>query len=318
MPTPPAGGLRAVRPADLRSIATTSPEDTYVLAVDLGTGGPKVAVLSATGRIVAHAFESVGIELTDDGGAEQSPDAWWSAIVSSARRALADSGVAPERVVGVGCTSQWSGTVPVDEEGDAIGPAITWMDSRGARAVRETVRGALNVQGYSRLEAGALGAAHGRDPQPVGEGPRGPHPLPACAAPRRLRRDGGVPRAGRLPGPAPHGVGPGVARLHHAALGHRQPGHRRHRLRRRTGRVGRPGADPSCPTSSRPAACWAGCAPARPPSSACWPAPPSSPAPVTSTRPRWARERWPTSTPTSTSGPRAGSAATSLSRRPTR
>ena len=30
------------------------------------------------------------------------------------------------------------------------GPAIIWMDSRGARAVsRETVRGALNVQGYS-------------------------------------------------------------------------------------------------------------------------------------------------------------------------
>jgi hypothetical protein len=32
----------------------------YVLAVDLGTGGPKVAVISATGRIAAHAFEAVG------------------------------------------------------------------------------------------------------------------------------------------------------------------------------------------------------------------------------------------------------------------
>ena len=142
-----------------------------MLAVDLGTGGPKVAVLASTGRVVAHAFQAVGIDLTDDGGAEQSPQAWWDAIVGSARRALADAGVAPEDIVGIGCTSQWSGTVPVDGDGAAIGPAITWMDSRGARAVRETVRGALNVQGYSASKlakwvrrTGGIPSLSGKDP----------------------------------------------------------------------------------------------------------------------------------------------------------
>src|ERR1700683_3807766 len=140
MPSPPRpGGLHAARPVELRTIETTSPDETYVVAVDLGTGGPKVAILSATGRLAAHAFEPVGMHLTDDGGAEQSPDDWWAAIVRSARTALAESGVAPERVVGVGCTSQWSGTVPVDGDGAAIGPAIIWLDSRGAHAVREAV-----------------------------------------------------------------------------------------------------------------------------------------------------------------------------------
>ena len=89
-----------------------------------------------------------------------------------AREALADSGVAAERVVGIGCTSQWSGTVPVDDEGDAIGPAIIWMDSRGAQAVRETVvRGALNVQGYSPSklarwvrQTGGIPSLSGKDP----------------------------------------------------------------------------------------------------------------------------------------------------------
>ena len=148
-----------------------SPEATYVLAVDLGTGGPKVAVVSAAGRIVAHAFRPVGITLTEDGGAEQSPEEWWGAIVASTQQALADSGVAPERVVGVGCTSQWSGTVPVDGAGRAIGPAISWMDSRGARAVRETVRGSLNVQGYSASKlarwvrrTGGIPSLSGKDP----------------------------------------------------------------------------------------------------------------------------------------------------------
>jgi xylulokinase len=153
---------------EVRPIDSTTP---HVLAVDLGTGGPKVAVLASTGRVVAHAFQAVGIDLTDDGGAEQSPQAWWDAIAASARRALADSGVAPGDIVGIGCTSQWSGTVPVDGSGAAIGPAITWMDSRGARAVRETVRGALNVQGYSASKlakwvrrTGGIPSLSGKDP----------------------------------------------------------------------------------------------------------------------------------------------------------
>lgn len=142
-----------------------------MLAVDLGTGGPKVAVVTLTGRIVAHAFEGVGIALTEDGGAEQSPDAWWSAVASCARRALDESGAAAERVVGIGCTAQWSGTVPIDDAGEAIGPAISWMDSRGAREVRETVRGSVNVQGYSPSKlarwvrkTGGIPSLSGKDP----------------------------------------------------------------------------------------------------------------------------------------------------------
>ena len=170
MPTPRTG-LHARPATELRTVSTTGPDDTFVLAVDLGTGGPKVAVLSGAGRIVAHAFRPVGLDLTEDGGAEQSPRDWWQAVVASTREVLADSGVAPERVVGIGCTSQWSGTVPVDDEGDAIGPAIIWMDSRGARAVRDTVRGALNVQGYSASKlarwvrrTGGIPSLSGKDP----------------------------------------------------------------------------------------------------------------------------------------------------------
>jgi xylulokinase len=147
------------------------PTGASVLAVDLGTGGPKAAVLESTGRIAAHAFQAVGIHLTEDGGAEQSADEWWAAVVSAARRALADSGVAPDQIKGVGCTGQWSGTVAVDGEGQAVGPAISWMDSRGARSIRETVRGAVNVQGYSPSKltrwvrkTGGIPSLSGKDP----------------------------------------------------------------------------------------------------------------------------------------------------------
>jgi len=171
MRTPSAPTLRAVAATELRPLVETRPDDTYVLAVDLGTGGPKVAVISATGRIAAHSFERVGIALGEDGSAEQLPGDWWGAIVNSARRALSESGVAPERIIGVGCTAQWSGTVPIGADGRAIGPAITWMDSRGAAAVRQKVRGALNVQGYSAPKlakwvrrTGGIPSLSGKDP----------------------------------------------------------------------------------------------------------------------------------------------------------
>ncbi|HEX3796470.1 MAG TPA: FGGY-family carbohydrate kinase [Acidimicrobiales bacterium] len=171
MRTAPAPTLRAAEPVTLRQLPDLPPEGAFVLAIDLGTGGPKVAVISATGRIAAHAFERVGISLGDDGSAEQNPDEWWGAIVRSGRQAMAESGVDPAHVVGVGCTAQWSGTVPIGPDGTAIAPCISWMDSRGANAVRETVRGALNVQGYGASKAarwirrtGGIPSLSGKDP----------------------------------------------------------------------------------------------------------------------------------------------------------
>lgn len=147
------------------------PGEACVLAVDLGTGGPKVAVVSVTGLIVAHAHEPVTLTLTADGGAEQDADEWWRAVVAAARRALSDSQVPPEQVVGIGCTAQWAGTVPVGDDGRAVAPAVIWMDSRGSAAVRQAVRGPVNAFGYDIRKAprwirrtGGAPSLSGKDP----------------------------------------------------------------------------------------------------------------------------------------------------------
>ncbi len=140
-----------------------------VLAVDLGTGGPKVAVVSASGRIVSHATETVTLHLLDGGGAEQDPEEWWSTICSASHRALAEAG--PVELIGVGCTAQWSGTVAVDAEGRALMRAVIWMDSRGNDAIRNVVGGSVNVLGYDprklmrwvQITGGAPGLS-GKDP----------------------------------------------------------------------------------------------------------------------------------------------------------
>jgi len=147
------------------------PGEQYVVAVDLGTGGPKVAVVSTSGRIVAHATEPVDLHLLDGGGAEQDPRQWWSAIAAASRRALAGAGVPDDRLIGVGCTAQWSGTVAVGGDGQPLMDAIIWMDSRGNRAIRKVAGGAVNVLGYDprkilrwvQVTGGAPGLS-GKDP----------------------------------------------------------------------------------------------------------------------------------------------------------
>src|SRR6478735_582711 len=88
-----------------------------VLAVDLGTSGPKVALVATTGAVVESEYEPTRLILTDDGGVEQDPDDWWRAITAATRRMMARTDVPPERVIGVCCTAQWLGTVAVDGAG---------------------------------------------------------------------------------------------------------------------------------------------------------------------------------------------------------
>lgn len=44
----------------------------YILAIDLGTGGPKVALVSTDGEIVGHEFEKTELLLLPGGGANSS------------------------------------------------------------------------------------------------------------------------------------------------------------------------------------------------------------------------------------------------------
>jgi len=51
--------------------------DPVVLAVDLGTGGPKVALISLGGEIVGSVYRRVEPKVAADGTAVQNPDVWW-------------------------------------------------------------------------------------------------------------------------------------------------------------------------------------------------------------------------------------------------
>lgn len=126
-----------------------SAKDKYILAIDLGTSGPKVALFSTQGELIGSEFEETKVMLLPDGGAEQSPEDWWNAIQTAGKRLLARRLVPSDEIVAIASTAQWSGTVAVDRDGNAIGNAIIWMDLRGAPYIHKLVDGPFKVEGYA-------------------------------------------------------------------------------------------------------------------------------------------------------------------------
>lgn len=145
--------------------------DQYVLAIDLGTSGCKVGLVSITGEAVAWAFRPVPLLVIDQIGAEQNPDEWWQAFVEAAQEVLALSTVPREQIVAVCASTQGEGTIAVDRDGNSLMNAVTWLDMRGGRNLMREMRGFLKVAGYDAIKlqkwlrlCGGAPALSGKDP----------------------------------------------------------------------------------------------------------------------------------------------------------
>jgi xylulokinase len=108
----------------------------HVLSIDLGTSGPKVALVDASGEIAASSARSVQTHLIPPDGAEQEPEEIWSAIRSAVQQVVKEAGRPAAEIVGVSIASQFSSIVPVGRDGQSLMNLILWMDGRGAPCAR--------------------------------------------------------------------------------------------------------------------------------------------------------------------------------------
>ena len=118
-----------------------------ILAIDHGTSGIKAALVTPRGEVLDFAFVSTPTQFLADGGAEQDPDDWWNALVAASATLFERN--FPDAVEAVCVSSTFSTTVAVGADGRPLMPAITWMDSRGARHVRALMDGVAKVGGYN-------------------------------------------------------------------------------------------------------------------------------------------------------------------------
>jgi xylulokinase len=149
----------------------TSHDEPLCLAIDLGTGGLKVGLVSLDGRLVAKELHAVATTTGDRGAATQDAAQWWATICGAARRLLDLDGVSASAVAAIAVTGQWASTVPVDAAGTPTGPCVMWLDTRGGVHTRRVVGG--RVQGYRPAAVVKWVARTGGAPSTSGADPVG-------------------------------------------------------------------------------------------------------------------------------------------------
>lgn len=147
--------------------------DRWILAVDLGNGGPKVAVVGLDGEVRRTAMRPVRVHIGLDGAATQDATEWWGGLVEATREAIDAAGADPSALHAVGITGQWGSSVPVDVHGEPAGDVLLWADTRARDLVRQVIGGPVSVSGIAPHKALPYVRVTGGAPSPSGADPTG-------------------------------------------------------------------------------------------------------------------------------------------------
>ncbi len=108
---------------------------SLLLGIDVGTSGCKAILIAPDGSVRAEAISEYPMQVPRPGWAEQNPEDWWEATISSIEQVLANS--RGDSIAGVGLTGQMHGLVLLDEAGKVLRPCIMWNDQRTAAQCAE-------------------------------------------------------------------------------------------------------------------------------------------------------------------------------------
>src|SRR5947209_2588360 len=108
----------------------------YFLGFDGGTESMRVGIFDGEGTPITFAAEPYALKHPRPGWAEQNPAEWWACLVAAVRKAMVQSGIAPEAVAGISldCTSPT--VVALDARDRVLRPALMWMDVRAVDQAR--------------------------------------------------------------------------------------------------------------------------------------------------------------------------------------
>ncbi|MFW9805336.1 MAG: xylulokinase [Candidatus Thorarchaeota archaeon] len=101
-----------------------------VLAIDSGTTGVRSMFFDKSGNVLGKAYSEFESYFPSPSWVEQDAESWWSKSCETIKRALSESGLDAERVIGISVTNQRETIVPVDDNGLPLRRAIVWQDRR--------------------------------------------------------------------------------------------------------------------------------------------------------------------------------------------
>ncbi|TET36512.1 MAG: ribulokinase [Planctomycetota bacterium] len=130
-------------------------DNYYYIGIDVGTASARAGIFDGTGRILAAASREIVIWRPEADFVEQSSDNIWQACSRAVREAMADAGIEPVQVHGIGFDATCSlvaldsddRPVTVSPTGENRQNVIVWMDHR---AIEQAER--INVFGHEVLK----------------------------------------------------------------------------------------------------------------------------------------------------------------------
>jgi D-ribulokinase len=126
----------------------------HFIGIDVGTGSARAGIFDKQGRMLATAKRDIALYRDGPDIAEQSSADIWRAVCTSVREAMAEAGLAPDDIAGIGFDATCSLVVlrpegkplPVGPHGDANRDVIVWMDHRATEQAER-----INATGHPVL-----------------------------------------------------------------------------------------------------------------------------------------------------------------------
>ena len=107
----------------------------YLLGIDLGTSSLKTIVLSREGVVLSSDAVDYQFDSPVQGYAEQDPQVWWNACVTTIVNAVRSAGISTADIRSIGFSGQMHGVVVLDKAYQVIRPAILHCDARSGEQV---------------------------------------------------------------------------------------------------------------------------------------------------------------------------------------
>jgi xylulokinase len=108
----------------------------YLMGIDYGTGGAKVAIIDAAGDVLGYAFTEYPIKMEKAGWSEHDPQLYWQSTCQMIQQAVAEARIDPKEIRAISMSSAMPALVMVDKDHNPINMAYNLMDRRATREVQ--------------------------------------------------------------------------------------------------------------------------------------------------------------------------------------
>jgi xylulokinase len=117
----------------------------YLLGIDAGTTAMKAVLFDQDGRAWGQASQEYQLRTLAPDRVEMEPERYWEACCACTRRAVQEAGIRPVEIAALAISSQGETLIAVDEAGQALYPAIVWLDNR-SQAEADEIKAHFGVE----------------------------------------------------------------------------------------------------------------------------------------------------------------------------